>query len=691
MDAAQPALPRALVGAAGVLLGCAVFFGGGSSQDSVWWLGLGVAGVLSVALVFGLRGRFPLPQLSWREIALLGSVGGLVAWQGLSVLWSVAPDRSWDAFDKGLVALAFLGLGLVVGGVVRCSWVGVLMAALLGAVLVWALLGKAIPALFEDGERVARLRNPVGYWNGLALLADFALPLGLWLGVRVGARAWLRVGGALLVYAAVLVVLLTVSRTGVAAGAVTVALWLVLAERRVEGALVALTGTVPAAAVAAFAFARPALVDDGQAYSDRVRDGAVFGVLAVVGAAVVAGVVVWGSGRRLEERDRVGRWLAGGAVGVAAVALVSLVLAVGNPVAWAADQFSESGVTSNDPGRLLQASSNNRWQWWNEAWDVWEANRVVGAGANTFEVARRRLRENAVSVSEPHSVPLQLLADGGLVGLLLFVAAVGAGGAVAVAALRRLRGEERAAAAALVVLPAAWLVHGLADYDLDFLATTAPPLFVLGAVGTAERGPWVVRRPLWAVGVVALALGVAASLVAPPLGERDVRAAVRALERGDPAEAVDLAERARSYDPFALEPLFVLAGAEARRGDPAAATAALEQAVRLQPDKRADVEEARPLRVRAGRPLLGVPQPERGVHPRPERLAVAAGRGARPRAGVRQRGPLRLNTVRAGHLRGTVPALSGDGWTCPKERCLGDCPRFVPRCGDESAADVSRR
>ena len=283
MDAAQPALLRALVGAACVLLGCAMFFGGGSGHDSVWWLGLGVVGVLSVALVFGLSGRFPLPLLARPELALVACAGGLVVWQGLSVLWSVAPDRSWDAFDKGLVLLGFLGLGLLVGGIAGCSRVGVLIAALLGAVLVWALLGRAIPALFEDGERVARLRNPVGYWNGLALLADFALPLGLWLGVRAGARASVRVGGVLLVYAAVLVILLTVSRTGVAAAAAAVALWLVLAERRVEGALVALTGTVPATAVASFAFARPALVDDGQAYSDRVRDGAAFGVLALLG------------------------------------------------------------------------------------------------------------------------------------------------------------------------------------------------------------------------------------------------------------------------------------------------------------------------------------------------------------------------------------------------------------------------
>ena len=59
--------------------------------------------------------------------------------------------------------------------------VAAVMAVVLGAALGWALLGVAIPSLFEDGDRIARLREPVGYWNALALLADGALAIGLWL------------------------------------------------------------------------------------------------------------------------------------------------------------------------------------------------------------------------------------------------------------------------------------------------------------------------------------------------------------------------------------------------------------------------------------------------------------------------------------------------------------------------------
>lgn len=585
MDVAQPAPARALMAASGALLGGAMFFGGGSGDGSVWWVGTGVVLVVGTALVLASLGRLDVPRLGRSEGLLLASLGALVAWAGLSVLWSVTPDRSWDVFDKGLVLFGFLALGLLAArGADACRVAAGLLALLLGAALVWALLGKAIPALFPDGGRVARLRNPVGYWNGLALLADFALPLGLWLGTRAAAARWVRVAGALLVYAAVLVVLLAASRTGLLAGLAAVGLWLLLADRRVEGALLGLAAAVPALAVAGWAFTRSALVDDGQAHADRVRDGAAFGVLVLVGAAVVAGVVSWAVGRELRRREDVGRGLVAGAAAVAAVALVALVVAVGNPVSWAADQFSSSAATENTPGRLLDPSSNNRWQWWNEAWDVWREHELAGAGAGSFEVARKRFRAVADEVRQPHSVPLQELSDGGVIGLALFLAAVACGAWVCVAALRRLGREERAAAAALVVLPAAWLLHGLADYDLDFVATTAPPLFSLGVLGAAGQEVRRARRALWALATVAAVLAVVAVLVSPPLAERGVSSSLTDLEQGRFDRALDAARRARSLDPFALEPIRAVAFVYEATGNRRAALRAYRDGVRLQPD-----------------------------------------------------------------------------------------------------------
>src|SRR5439155_21183985 len=176
-------------------------------------------------------------------VVLSALVLGLLGWAGISVLWSVAPDRSWDFFNKGLVLVGFLGLGLLAGlGPRAARRAAAVLAALVGAALVWALLGKAIPGLFPDGGRIARLRSPVGYWNGLALVGDFALPFGLWLGTRAAQRRAVRVAGGLLVYLAVASILLAASRTGVVAGSAAVALWLALSRERVQGALPALPG-----------------------------------------------------------------------------------------------------------------------------------------------------------------------------------------------------------------------------------------------------------------------------------------------------------------------------------------------------------------------------------------------------------------------------------------------------------------
>jgi hypothetical protein len=99
--------------------------------------------------------------------------------------------------NRGGVYLAFALLGLAVAGTVRASARVVAggLAALLFGVVGWALLGKVFPSLFPDGARVARLRDPIGYWNALALACALALPLGLWAATRRSWRRELRAAG----------------------------------------------------------------------------------------------------------------------------------------------------------------------------------------------------------------------------------------------------------------------------------------------------------------------------------------------------------------------------------------------------------------------------------------------------------------------------------------------------------------
>ena len=573
----RAAFVRGSLGGAGAAGAAALVAGALFAGESLWLAAAALAagGVLAV---LALLRRVPLGR---GAAPLVGALLAIAAWNGASALWSVAPDRSWDELNRGLLYAAFALVGAVLGSLgpraLRLTGWGLLTA--LGLVVLWALAGKAIPALFPDGGRAARLRDPIGYWNALALAGDALLVLGLWLAATRSAARPLRALGAVLAYAAVVAVLLAASRTGVLAGVVAVGLWLGLERERVERTLLALAAIVPAAAVAGWAFTRPALVEDGQSHADRVGDGALFALLLVLAAAIVAAAALAVDRLELgaESRFRLGRALAAGAV-VGAVAVVIGVAALGDPL-------GDGRSVEQGPRRLAETGLNNRREFWSEAWQIFRAEPLTGAGAGTFEVARKRYRDDAVSTVEPHSLPLRFLAGSGIVGFALFAALVAAVAWAAVAALRRLRGEERRAAAALAIVPAAYLVHALVDYDWSFAAVTGPTLLAAGALATAGRErALATTQPLAAAIVAVVTLAALASVGTPWLAERQLRQATTELEAGDYDEAIAAAERAHELDPLSIEPLHRLAGIHAQRRHARAAREAYAEAVRLQPE-----------------------------------------------------------------------------------------------------------
>jgi tetratricopeptide (TPR) repeat protein len=209
----------------------------------------------------------------------------------------------------------------------------------------------------------------------------------------------------------------------------------------------------------------------------------------------------------------------------------------------------------------------------------------VGTGAGTFAIARKRVREDAGSVSEPHSVPLQLLADLGAVGLGLGLLVIG-GALVGVRrGVGRAQERERPAAVALACLVLAYGVHALVDYDLDFLAVTAPMLVALGGLLALGR-PHTTVRLGWPSAAMLLATAVAAVVVVvlPALSEREVERSLDAVDAGNVADAVDRADRARQLNPLALGPLEALAVAADAAGNERLAVAWYERATELQPE-----------------------------------------------------------------------------------------------------------
>jgi O-antigen ligase len=592
MDAApRSALPTgrsaeaALLVALGLLLAAAVFDGAGSRLDSLASVGIAALVAAGVALCLAVRGVLPLPRLERAAAVAIVGAAALTAWAGISIAWSIAGDRSWDWLGRGLVYISFLALGLLAGALAAgARRLAAVLALVVGAAIGWALLGVAIPSLFPDGDRIARLREPVDYWNALALLADGAIALGLWL--ANDQRPVLRVVGALLAYGAALAMLLTQSRAGVVGAFAVVVLWLVLSRERPADALRTVVSVGPALVVGGWAFTRPALVEDGVLRADRVSDGRLFAALALLAALAVA-LAAWRLpvARLAAERERAVRTALLVACAVMLVGGVgALVAKEGDPFSWASSQFS-GGECANVPGRLADLCANNRVTWWKESLHIARDRPLGGSGAGTFAIARLRYRPDATQASEPHSVPFQVLGDLGVVGVALLVVTVVAAVLGVRRGLRLAVPAERRAAAALACLVLAFGIHALVDYDLDFLAVSAPALTALGALLASGRPHAALRArvpELVALGAVTVAAVLAVAF--PALSDDEVGRSLDAADAGRIADAVRLADRARLLNPVSLGPLEARAVAADSGGDERAAVAWYERATRLQPE-----------------------------------------------------------------------------------------------------------
>jgi hypothetical protein len=519
-------------GAAAALCFAALFLSSGSSESRLFWIG--TAAVLVAAIGWALRS----PTLDRRALVFFVAFAAFVLWQAASIAWSIQPARSWDYANRGLVYLAFAAVGALLGGIAprRLAYGA---AALLGALFVWALAAKVIPALYSDYGRLARLRYPLGYWNELAVLAAASVPIGLWLERRA------RIAAGLLLYAALVVVLLTYSRVGIVLSVLAAVVYLAVDERRLEAIGVLAVAWLAAGVVAGLGLLLPGVSDDGQSHHVRLHDGLLFGVGLLAGAAVVVLALRYLVTRAVHPR--VVRAIAIVLAALAVAALAASVVRAGGPGDWVGDRWHEfsnpvSSQLANTPGRVVSTSSSNRWRWWQEAWDAFTDAPAQGTGAGTFGLTDRITRDSPLAVVEPHSTPLQFLSEVGLIGFLLY-------GAVLVALARR------------TFLPVALAVgicvlHSFVDIDWDYLAVQGPLFLIVGAL---IAGPPAPRRG-WVPAVAAGACGLAAvySLASPWLSEQRYNAALDSVTSLNLVGARDEAKSAHSFNPLAVEPLWLL-------------------------------------------------------------------------------------------------------------------------------------
>ncbi len=623
---ARPA--AALVAFLVLLAGYAAFAHGSTSLQGQARIQVAVAAVLVLAAVAWLwHGALPLSasRTAWVGLGLLGL---FALWSGLSLTWSVAGDRTWLELNRAITYALVVLIALAAG-----SWwrraadhlaVGYLAVAVL--VALYSLGGKLAPGLHIAGlidlnhtHLIPRLRAPLDYWNALALVELMAVPVAVALAIDRGRSGRVRLA-ALASLALVFVALgLTYSRGGVLALVVALIAFAVLARAGLRTLAIVALGLVGAAPSLVVAFSTHSLTAVGQPLSARETDGALLAVVLVISLVVLvlAGRALLG----VEERaavppSQVRR------IGLALAGVLALGLLAGG-VALAASKRGFGGTISHEwksfrkpqfdplfsPNHLVTTNSGNRWVWWSEAAGAWSDRPLQGWGAGSFPVLHLQYRTNDLNVLQPHSVPLQLLAETGLVGALF---ALGGLVALAVAAVRRVlalpaaparagpragstpAGEpSRLLAAALTAAAVAWLLHGAYDWDLDIPGASIPALAFLGVLAGRARPHGRVPRvtPEVRAGALALATlagcGVALSGILPSWADSKTKHALAVADahRGRAAlqKAAADAELAARLDPVSEQPLLALAAIDQARGQPLVARAAVLRAIRRTP------------------------------------------------------------------------------------------------------------
>lgn len=596
------------VGAA-ALAGWALLATGGGGIDP--GDGLGGAGPRAAFLALALGAPLAVlaALLAWSRpalrsgparLALAGAVG-LAAWSALSMLWAAAPDLAWIDANRQAIALCALVIGLGVGALVpgapHLLGIGLSAAAMLPMAL--ALGSKVFPGTLGADSDMARLAWPLGYWNGLALVAVMAAPGLLWL---AGGTRPVRGGPAVAAVGLTVVVttiLLTYSRGGSLALAMAVAVTIAFLPRRAPALSAAIAAAVATVLPTAYALTDPRLSTDQ--IPTALREGAGTGLgwriaLCLVLAALLAPTLALGA-RRLDLDRRRGRRVAL-ACGLAAV----LVIGVGAATSassrdWTGDRLSEfrgegGDAVGNDPGRLVNAAGNQRKGWWGEAWRGFTDAPALGQGAGGFALVHlqeRRSGDDALNTRQAHGVVPSIVSGTGLVGLALFLAL--AGGVVWAVLRAGVRHPSPDIGMPLAIL-AAFILQASVDWSWEIPALTAPAFaaagIVLAAAAPGPAGP-TPRRPGGAA-AAALAAGcliAMASAILPWWSGHLTAEGEDALAENRPALARDRANDARAANPRSTFPLLLLGRAYDDLNEPARALGAYREATRLQPDNPA--------------------------------------------------------------------------------------------------------
>jgi tetratricopeptide (TPR) repeat protein len=528
------------------------FDSGGYAATAWGWSAIALFAVLAVLIARG-TGR---PGRA--ALVFVSALAAVAVWIAASLLWSSHVSATVLEVQRALLYVGAAALFVLAGSATG------LLAGVHGAATLlcgyglanWLLGNPEVPAT-ADPQAAERLSEPIGYANGVAILAA----MGLLLSVGFAARA---------------------SRTPAAAGAAATAplfaatlyftfgrgAWLALAVGLAVSVAVG-PGRLQLAATA-LALAVPAAIAVVAADLLEASGWLAASLFLLCALALAVPYVLRSAEARYRPGLRVRRAFAAVLVALPVLAAAAVLVRLGGP-AGAYDSFKSAPAPTHGDvrGRVLSLSGSNRADYWRVAWRVYEDHSAVGAGAGTY--SRSWLRERPVPqpVQDAHSLYLETLAELGPIGLALLLVALAAPFAAS-------RSWWTPVALAPYV---AFLAHAAQDWDWELPAVTVAGLACAAAPITSSGG----RRIPRFLAIVPAALCL---LVVPAfLGNRAAAEAESAYDRSAWRDAEDAARSARSLQPWSPEPWRLLGEAQLAQGALAPARDSFRKGLAEDPDE----------------------------------------------------------------------------------------------------------
>ena len=549
-----------------------------------------------ILLVRIVRSRLPFEGLAPITLVAIAALGLYALMTLVSGFWSHASGRALIEFDRAWLYL----LILVLFGTVRASardlrWlirgivIGVSVVCLAG------LVSRVLPNVWHTAPNVSnqRLSYPVTYWNTLGLLAALGVVLAFHLTCTLGERRLARILAAAVVPLLTATLFFTFSRGAMAAGAIGLVVYVLVA--RPSGLLSGTLATLPGTAVLVLVAYHANLLDTVDPTTPAaVSQGRHVALAAGICAVVCAGLrLLFAIG--LDPRLR--HWshrpkLSSAAKRVAFAGIVALavvvVLASGAPHSLAHDWNRFIGGASPRGGngdlrlRLTDPSNDGRTDLWQVALHGFSASPLHGYGAGMYQTLWDRNRPSFIYTINAHSLYLQTMAELGIGGIALLAILIGA---VLVGLSTRARGSRRSIYGALLAVSVVWVVRAGVDWDWEM------PVVTLGffAIAGVALSPRAGSAGGWAPGMrsrLTLGLLCLLTMVVPVLiigSQSRLDDAEHALYGSNCTTATSAAQSSISWLDLRPEPYEILGFCDLRDGLPRQGVAAMREAVRHDP------------------------------------------------------------------------------------------------------------